>query len=114
MPSVTSATLSGAGNLTVKNAQAKDFELALDGSGNVTVSGDCKNVEVILSGSGNIDASELKCEAVSVLLQGSGNVTVAPKKEFHGVLTGSGNIACIGKPPSVQESVKGPGRIEYR
>lgn len=114
VPQLTSAAGSGSGSLELRDVDAKDFELSLDGSGNVTISGATKNLELIVSGSGNADASGLKCKAASVLLQGSGNAKVAPKKEFHAALTGSGNIVCIGKPETVEEAVKGSGVIQYK
>lgn len=113
-PDISSASAIGSGPLELRNLNAKDFKVSSDGAGNVTVSGACENLELILTGSGDIDASKLKCTAASVLLEGAGNATVAPKQHLQVSLTGSGNVICIGKPPSVTKEIKGSGRLEYK
>jgi hypothetical protein len=111
MKSLQSLTLSGSGNINVADLAAKDLQVDLPGSGNITVSGTADRVDLRLPGSGNLFCSGLKASAATVSVSGSGQVTVYASESLDVSLSGSGAIRYEGNPAQVSKSVTGSGSI---
>ena len=98
-----------------------DFRGALDcsgtvmmnisGSGDLKVSGQCKNLNLQISGSGDFRGYELKAEKAVVRISGSGDVGVYASSELEAQVSGSGDISYAGNPVKVNSNVSGSGEI---
>ncbi len=104
-------SITGSGNVTVKDLNADHINIELSGSGNITVEGSAKDLQVTLNGSGTIMTGDLKVESANVKLTGSGNITVNASQSLDANLSGSGTIKYRGNPPKVNQKVTGAGVI---
>lgn len=105
------ASITGSGNIDIKNMAADNTTVDLSGSGNITVAGTAKSIQATLTGSGNINCGDLLVQTATVSLRGSGNVTVNTSGSLDANITGSGNIKYRGNPAKVNQSVTGSGSI---
>ncbi|MGB7405422.1 MAG: head GIN domain-containing protein [Pacificimonas sp.] len=116
VPRLTSARLSGSGDLDVDNMAGANIELALAGSGDLTVddmtatsvetslagsgdiiaSGTCRTGDFSVAGSGDISAKSLTCRRVEASVAGSGNIEVEATETAELSIAGSGDITVTG------------------
>ena len=131
MPHLTSAYVSGSGNLRTINhfsdlddiemgvsgsgnlnldLDADDIDCSISGSGNVHLKGTADEIDLSVSGSGNISAYDLVAGVVDVSISGSGNAEVHAKSDLVVSVSGSGDVRYKGS-PSVNSRVSGSGRV---
>jgi len=131
MPLLRAATLSGSGGLSVETfSQGEAVDLVLDGSGNLSFSGDVpsvvgrlagsgdmrlrgttETVDLGLDGSGNLRADDLVATAGDISLDGSGNVAATVTGSARLALSGSGDIDLYGGATIERSSVSGSGAV---
>lgn len=112
--SLTSLISSGTGPITVTSTwKAKDIELILSGTGDLSVPLNVNNINAVLSGTGNINASG-KCKNANILTSGSGNFSAA---ELHAQVVNvqvyASSVVSIFVETGLSASVSGSGAIVY-
>lgn len=90
------AKLSGSGTMTIENSRAKAVDLSLTGAGNLKVRGTADTLNAHLSGSGSMDAVALAAREVTVSLTGAGNIAASASELATGTLSGVGNVDIAG------------------
>lgn len=113
MPALDSFSLAGAGNVTLNNLKANKLDIDIAGSGNVSATGTCNELEIDIAGSGDITAQNFKCRKVSISVAGSGDASVYADSSFSANIMGSGDINVYGNPKARSKRVLGGGKIVY-
>ncbi len=132
MPRLTKVSSAGSGDIEIENQFVSDnkLELSVAGSGNVkgsihspdvvasiagsgdmTLQGECRNLDVNILGSGNFRAADLKSENADLNIAGSGDIQVFVSQELKANIAGSGNIRYAGNPLKVERNVAGSGAV---
>ncbi|MES2337876.1 MAG: head GIN domain-containing protein [Pseudomonadota bacterium] len=130
MPAIRSASLAGAGDLTIDKVESEDFdgnlagsgdlklgrvaatsvELNIAGSGTIAASGQVERLEVAVAGSGDVDAAGLKAARADVSIAGSGSVAAEVNGPAKINILGSGDVTLGGK-PQCETSKMGSGDV---
>ena len=108
-----SLTITGSGDVRVKDATYNTVKAELSGSGNLEVGGVAESSELSLSGSGDVHAQNLKSKKVDASITGSGNIDCHAETSMDASVTGSGDIHYSGD-PSVKSRITGSGSIEKK
>lgn len=92
------ASLEGAGSLTIAALAADRFDLAMLGSGRVTLGGTVAKFGAVIRGSGNVDAAALTAADAKLASETAGTITLGVKRSADITATGAGSITIVGKP----------------
>jgi Putative auto-transporter adhesin, head GIN domain len=111
VPTLSSLTLSGSGNIVVDGINAESLEMTLPGSGTLAGSGTVTRLDVSVGGSGTVQFTELVANDVRAVVGGSGSIFVTATNSLDASVTGSGAILYTGSPQHVTKSVTGSGAI---
>jgi len=84
----------------------------VSGSGDLSASGKCKNLNLSISGSGDFRGMNLISEITSIKISGSGDASVYASEELDASVSGSGDIRYAGNPKKVHKKVSGSGEIQ--
>lgn len=102
--------LDGSGDLKME-LQVKELETELNGSGDLQLSGSTKTHEISLDGSGDIHAENLKSDDVKIDLNGSGDVWVFSSYKLDIKVNGSGDVYYKGNVKSISSDIDGSGNL---
>lgn len=102
--------INGSGDVTL-SGDTTEYDIDIAGSGDATVSGKTTKLEVDINGSGDVDAKDLIAENVSVDIAGSGDAVVFATKNLDVDINGSGDVTYYGDPTNVTTDVAGSGDI---
>jgi hypothetical protein len=111
VPVLREATISGAGNLDIQNAQGDALELAVNGAGNIVATGEIQSLTVHINGAGDAVLAGLRARDARVVVNGTGNVTVNAADALSADVNGVGSVRHVGKPGTLQTRVNGVGRV---
>ena len=93
IPKLTAVTQYGSGDTEVAGFSGADIKFNLNGSGDLSFSGQYQHVGVQINGSGNTDLEVASADQIEINSGGSGDVTAVGKvNNFSAVSTGSGSI----------------------
>ena len=84
----------------------------VSGSGDLSASGKCKNLNLSISGSGDFRGMNLISEITSIKISGSGDASVYASEELDATVSGSGDIRYAGNPKKLNKKVSGSGEIQ--
>lgn len=106
-------SVSGSGNIVIEELIAKRVKASISGSGNIRIKdgGTADEMDVSISGSGNVRADGFEANEVSVHTSGSGNCSITSNGSIKARIAGSGNVSYRGN-PSIDSSVAGSGRVK--
>lgn len=102
--------LAGSGDITL-DIKTESVESALSGSGDITLKGVTENLESKVSGSGDFHGFDLESNNTEVYVAGSGDAKVVSNKMLKARVSGSGDIAYRGNPEKEDTKVAGSGSI---
>lgn len=108
-----SVTVSGVGSVTASEIDGGYLMVALQGTGNITLSGTVETLDLTLSGTGEFNGEDLQTSTATVSLSGTGNAVVNVSDELDATVTGTGSVEYIGD-PTVKERVSGTGSVQQR
>ena len=100
----------GSGDVSASGIDTRRFEVSVNGSGSVRLSGTADKVDFNIPGSGRIDGTDLSAADGDVRINGSGNITVNATDRLDIAINGSGNVGYLGD-PEVDQSINGSGDI---
>lgn len=112
-PQLRKVKINGSGTLTAMEVLEDKAELVISGSGDITASGQVKEIIASINGSGNLLAENLEAKKATVIINGSGTAIVHARSSLTATVNGSGDIYFTGTPSLVNTSVRGSGNI-YR
>ena len=102
--------LNGSGDIHLK-VQAKNVKAAVFGSGDLVLSGETVNIQCKVTGSGDLNASIIKSNNAEVTVTGSADCKVYSTDALEARVTGSGDISYYGDPKKKDTKVIGSGDI---
>jgi hypothetical protein len=102
--------LAGSGDVTL-NISAESTESSLAGSGDIVLKGSTTNLDTKIAGSGDFDGSRLESTNVNAAVSGSGDINIVCNGTLKARVSGSGDITYSGKPTSKDTKVSGSGDI---
>ena len=113
-PAIQTWSLTGSGDLLLKNLSQPSLQLQLNGSGDIKAAGRVDAVSVSVTGSGDVDLSLLAHDSATVEVTGSGDVMLAPRMQANLSIEGSGDVVLLAKPETLRANVSGGGNIRQR
>jgi hypothetical protein len=106
--------VNGSGDMSVEG-RFRTMTARLKGSGDIRISGSADRFEASVEGSGDIKAGNMNCLSTSVSVDGSGDAVVNATDFLEAAVNGSGDIRYTGYPADTLLSVNGSGSIKaYR
>jgi hypothetical protein len=100
----------GSGQLSVGAVDADNLVVDLLGSGEIKVGGRAKQLHIAAKGSGNVIGAGLTADDVQLAADTAGNVTLGGARSVKIVATGSGDVT-VGGTPACTVDNKGSGRV---
>ena len=113
-PDLKKFVFAGAGEATLANIKNDRMEIAFNGAGSLSASGETKDADITLSGAGSVDAKDLHAVNAKVTSTGVGSVDVYATEQLDAKASGVGEINYYGKPKTVNRQAKGIGSINER
>jgi carbon monoxide dehydrogenase subunit G len=129
VPTLSSVSISGSGDITVKGMAATDADFSISGSGSiggdiaansldvsiagngdVTCTGSVPRIDISVAGSGDVNLMNVAADNVEVSIAGSGAVAVNAEKSLDVSIVGSGDVTYSGS-AQVSKSILGSGSI---
>jgi hypothetical protein len=111
LASLTAASASGSGRLTISELNGGPLNFSKSGSGAANLSGRVSRLDVRHSGSGAINAGALRTHEANLALSGSGRMSLGPVQgsALTVNLHGSGSLQASGTVASLNARVQGSG-----
>ena len=103
-------SLDGSGDV-ILNIDSSSVEGSLSGSGDLTLKGSTNDLKLKVAGSGDINAFGLQANNTTASVAGSGDIEVVSNKSLKAHVTGSGDIKYKGNPEKEDTKVSGSGTI---
>lgn len=101
--------INGSGNITT-DVFTNDLKIEINGSGNVMISGSAKDADIVINGSGDVRAAMLQAYQADIKINGSGNTGINALNDLKVTVKGSGDVKYSGD-PSVKTSISGSGSV---
>ena len=103
-------TVAGSGDVTGTAIDVDSFQVTIEGSGNVDLTGTSSDLTVRIAGSGDFDGRDLESATGEVTVDGSGNARVNATDELTVTINGSGDVQYMGD-PLLDQTINGSGDI---
>ena len=111
VPEINGVSVSGSGDISFTDVTRGDVKVSINGSGDLTGTGEAEAVTAEINGSGDMHLFKLFSERASVEINGSGDVEINASASLDAEINGSGDIKYKGNPPEIKRSVNGSGDI---
>ena len=102
--------INGSGDVSL-NLDVRELDLSINGSGDMGLSGKANEVDANINGSGDIKASDLKCNEAEVGINGSGDISIYVSEKLEAHVNGSGDVRYNGD-PSIKVRSYGSGSVK--
>jgi len=102
--------ISGSGKITIDALTANSLTMRISGSGDCSLAGRADTQAVHISGSGKYLAGKLEGRSATVSISGSGHAVLRATDMLDIKISGNGRVEYFGQ-PRVNQSVSGSGRI---
>lgn len=103
LPALAAVEVSGVVDGDVTGIASETFKVDISGVGDMTLSGECGDLDAQVSGVGDLDADELKCKNVDVDVSGVGSASVYASESVEASVSGMGEINVSGSPKTVDK-----------
>ena len=114
LPSLEEVALDGLGDIVIRNLDADEFRLELDGMASIEIDGVCNKAVFTLDGLGDLDARSLKCKSVRLTMDGMGDAEIYATEYAEVYIDGMGDVDVYGNPEKTKFSVDGFGDIDEK
>ncbi len=114
LPEIAELSLKGSGDITLLDLSQDRLSVEIQGSSDVTASGQVNTTRGVISGSGDLDLEALICNKASLVIEGSGDIRAHVSQDVFASIAGSGDIVISGNPPTRKTSVTGSGRVAFK
>ena len=111
VPSLTSLSLSGSGQISATGISAPQLTVTISGSGLVSAAGTATRLDVTINGDGTASSADFTARDVHAVVSGAGLIQVTATTSLDAAVLGSGTIIYSGNPPQVTTSVTGSGAV---
>lgn len=104
LPSLKGLEVSGVVAGEITGVDADSFNLDLSGVGDLTITGQCNDLDAKVSGVGDLTAEDLECNKVKVKVSGVGSASVYARQAVEARVSGMGDIEVFGSPEDVHKN----------
>ena len=101
--------VTGSGDITMQ-IEAKETELHITGSGEIELAGTTRSLYVEITGSGDVMTKELVASTCKIQISGSGDAAVYVNGDLETQISGSGDVRYRGN-ASVTAKISGSGEV---
>lgn len=112
-PSLDAIAIAGVAKIHAVKLAAGSLAIAVDGAGNLDLSGKADRLQIAVSGALQLQAKDLVAQTSAVQVSGTCSGTLDVRKSLAAAISGVGNLVVYGK-PSITRSISGIGTIEQR
>jgi Putative auto-transporter adhesin, head GIN domain len=102
--------ISGAGNINGSQFKTSNLTVRISGAGNIDISGTSDRCFYSISGAGEILAKDVACNSAETKVSGAGTIRTRVKDTLSASISGAGEIEYYGN-PKVDQTVGGIGTI---
>jgi hypothetical protein len=113
VPNLEGLSVSGGGNIEIKEMKNDKFEIDSSGAPSISVSGTTKIIDIDTNGAGKIDTHNLRASRGIVESKGVSKVDVDVADQLDVTVSGPSSVTYKGD-PVVNKTVHGPGKVERR
>jgi len=113
VPNLEGLSVSGAGQISIKDMKNEKFEIDSNGAPSIIVSGNTNTVDIDSNGAGKIDTHNLHASRAVVDSKGVSRIDLDVKEQLDVKVSGPSSVFYRGD-PVVNKTVNGPGRVEKR
>lgn len=103
-------SINGSGDVELE-LDVKNLDTSINGSGDVEIAGTCSVHEVTIAGSGDVDCQDMMSNSTRVKIMGSGDCKVHASDELNVKVMGSGDVYYRGN-PDIETSIMGSGDVK--
>jgi hypothetical protein len=114
LPASPAIKIKGSDDVTLLDLQQDALDLEIQGSGDITASGQVARLHVQVAGSGDVDANELIADAADLSVAGSGDIEAFVRTDVRARVASSGDIVVRGNRVHRDDHVAGSGKIKFR
>jgi hypothetical protein len=107
-----SVGINGSGDVSL-NLDVRELDLSVNGSGDMHLSGKANEVDASINGSGDINADDLNCNEAEVGINGSGDVSIHVSERLEAHVNGSGDVRYSGD-PDIKVRSYGSGDVKQK
>lgn len=111
MKDLVSIASSGATDISIVKVHNRDFNLKMEGSGNVDISGRTDSFKARMFGSAELKAKEFKAKSVTLTIDGASQADVYAQDKLDVKVEGVGDVNYYGNPKEVNKEIMGVGSI---
>ncbi len=109
VPALEGFGINGSSDARITGVDAKRFDIEINGSGDIAISGHAGRCRVEINGSGDVSARAFECGDVKVDISGSGDAEVFASGKLDVDVSGSGDVDAWGAPKVERVSISGSG-----
>jgi hypothetical protein len=105
--------IAGSGSVSL-NGNTNSGNINIAGSGDVSLSGNANSCNIDIAGSGGVKSYNYSVKDLTCRIAGSGDVKLNVENALSCKIAGSGNIFYTGNPATINQHVRGSGKIIKR
>jgi hypothetical protein len=113
VPNLEGLSVSGAGQIAIKDVKNDKFEIDSSGAPNITVAGNTSVIDIDSNGAGKIDTHNLRATRAVVDSKGVSRIDLDVKEQLDVTVSGPSFVTYRGD-PVVNKTIHGPGKVEKR
>lgn len=98
------ASVTGSGDIELNNLTTKNASLRVSGSGDIEVRGTANKAAITINGSGDVDAEHFIVRELDAVVSGSGDIECYAEELLNATVSGSGEISYRGNPAKINRS----------
>jgi hypothetical protein len=101
----------GAGRINMEVAHADLIQAQITGSGQISLKGECRKLDVVINGSGSVLSAGLIAQQSQVSITGPGKCEINSQEELSVNINGNGKVYYTGNPATILSNSSGNGGL---
>lgn len=102
--------VTGSGDISMP-IDTDELALSITGSGNMDLEGQAEDATIKITGSGELNGEELSVQSCDIKISGSGNCRIRAEESIEARISGSGTVYYSGSPEVVNVQSHGSGSV---
>ena len=110
-PLLNNLGLTGSPRIRADGLSGPAFKITSAGDGDITLSGEVRDLDVTLTGNASLHAHSLRTRTAEMILTGSPIALIAVSRSLEATITGDGRLVYTGNPRKVTKTIAGSGAV---
>lgn len=111
VPSLDALSIPGIARVKVTGLAADTLALRVPGTGQITLDGSARRLDITIDGTGNLEAERLAAKDATVDVSGTGSASLRATQSVAINVSGTGSVEVTGSPAKVKKHVTGVGSV---